>query len=278
MMKFLVMLLLMGGLSVSALSFSSQGHQLICQMAFDQLTPPEQTQLLEQIKPMGWQSYAIACMWPDSQEKQAIKRKKLGAHYINLQRGTLRLASQDCGQNEACLFTAINKERQAIKQLKSKKAAQQLAYLGHWLGDIHQPMHVSFADDYGGNRMAVKDATECARNFHNLWDWCLLDFVWQQQRELQEATIKQKSAWLLSKFANESVEQGDVLLWANQSYEITQSKEMGYCQAAGCLQTSKKIAIDIEYYQSQSEVVLVQIHAASSRLAGLLRQMMNEMN
>jgi len=25
-----------------------------------------------------------------------------------------------------------------------------LKFLGHWVGDIHQPLHVSFADDRGG--------------------------------------------------------------------------------------------------------------------------------
>jgi hypothetical protein len=30
-----------------------------------------------------------------------------------------------------------------------------LKFLGHWVGDVHQPLHVSFADDRGGNEIEI---------------------------------------------------------------------------------------------------------------------------
>ena len=54
--------------------------------------------------------------------------------------------------------------------------AQKLAslkFLGHWVGDIHQPLHVSFEDDRGGNGVLVTG--ECgASNLHAAWDTCLV--------------------------------------------------------------------------------------------------------
>jgi S1/P1 Nuclease len=40
--------------------------------------------------------------------------------------------------------------------LSSSSASEQerleaLKYLGHWDGDVHQPLHLSFQDDRGGN-------------------------------------------------------------------------------------------------------------------------------
>src|SRR6202042_1022788 len=47
-----------------------------------------------------------------------------------------------------------------------------LKFLGHWVGDIHQPLHVSFEDDRGGNNIAVTG--ECGSNLHSAWDTCLV--------------------------------------------------------------------------------------------------------
>lgn len=39
-----------------------------------------------------------------------------------------------------------------------------LKSLGHWVGDIHQPLHVSFEDDRGGNNIRVSGAGKSARS------------------------------------------------------------------------------------------------------------------
>ena len=38
----------------------------------------------------------------------------------------------------------------------------------HWVGDIHQPLHVSFEDDRGGNNIQVNG--QCSGNLHATWD------------------------------------------------------------------------------------------------------------
>ena len=47
-----------------------------------------------------------------------------------------------------------------------------LKFLGHFVGDVHQPMHVSFQDDRGGN--SVDTTGVCGSNLHSAWDTCLL--------------------------------------------------------------------------------------------------------
>jgi len=41
-----------------------------------------------------------------------------------------------------------------------------LKYLGHWVGDIHQPLHVSFADDRGGN--FIRESGPCVNSQHTV--------------------------------------------------------------------------------------------------------------
>ena len=39
-----------------------------------------------------------------------------------------------------------------------------LEFLGHWVGDVHQPLHVSFKDDRGGN--AILEQGPCDNDLH----------------------------------------------------------------------------------------------------------------
>ncbi|TGN74182.1 hypothetical protein EOW77_0034365 [Bradyrhizobium yuanmingense] len=40
------------------------------------------------------------------------------------------------------------------------------------MGDLHQPLHVSFGDGRGGNE--VTTIGECQTNLHSTWDTCLV--------------------------------------------------------------------------------------------------------
>jgi S1/P1 Nuclease len=46
-----------------------------------------------------------------------------------------------------------------------------LKFLGHWVGDVHQPLHVSFEDDRGGNGVKVSGVL-CGGKLHGVWDSC----------------------------------------------------------------------------------------------------------
>ena len=48
-----------------------------------------------------------------------------------------------------------------------------LKFLGHWIGDIHQPLHVSFADDRGGN--FIRESGPCVNSLHTVWDTCIIE-------------------------------------------------------------------------------------------------------
>ena len=53
-----------------------------------------------------------------------------------------------------------------------QKNLQLLKSLGHWISDLHQPMHVSFADDRGANKIDV--GSPCNTNLHSVWDTCII--------------------------------------------------------------------------------------------------------
>jgi hypothetical protein len=71
--------------------------------------------------------------------------------------GKVALDEDPCPLATDCVVSAIDKD---LAVLSSPSASQQerleaLQYLGHWVGDIHQPLNVSFEDDRGGKSVGV---------------------------------------------------------------------------------------------------------------------------
>ena len=63
--------------------------------------------------------------------------------------------------------------------------AEAMILLGHWIGDIYQPLHVGFSDDRGGNSIHVKRGPKQGQsdkpckvgsyNLHSVWDNCVVE-------------------------------------------------------------------------------------------------------
>jgi hypothetical protein len=126
-----------------------------------------------------------------------------------------------------------------------------LKYLGHWVGDLHQPLHVSFGDDRGGNN--VSTSGECLPNLHSAWDTCLvLKAVGEDPRAAAADLVKsitpaQQELW---------TQASDPRDWANESFAITRAAATQYClqQGAACNQSADDIVIDDAYIQANRDV------------------------
>src|SRR5262245_39755523 len=83
-----------------------------------------------------------------------------------------KIGADPCPTADKCVVTAILKDmRDLAFATDDKEQLLLLKSLGHWVGDIHQPLHVSFEDDRGGNKVEVDGP--CGRNLHGVWDGCI---------------------------------------------------------------------------------------------------------
>jgi len=99
-------------------------------------------------------SFTDACTWPDRPRKRAEE------HFINVGRSAHTIAVAQCPAVPKCLFTAIPADLDVLRTSNDDAATlASLKFLGHWIGDIHQPLHVSFADDRGGN--SIRESGPC---------------------------------------------------------------------------------------------------------------------
>src|SRR5690242_11305477 len=77
----------------------------------------------------------------------------------------------------ACVDGAIQNytSRLMDPSLPEKQLQEALMFLVHFIGDIHQPLHVGFASDEGGNTELGRFMTSTNVRLHHVWDTSMID-------------------------------------------------------------------------------------------------------
>ncbi len=89
-----------------------------------------------------------------------------------------------------------------------------LKLLVHFLGDLHQPMHVGKKEDRGGNDIQIQWFNE-GSNLHRLWDSDMIDHYGMSYTELANKLTN------YSKKEIRVIQRGSVLTWVEETQEIT---------------------------------------------------------
>jgi hypothetical protein len=173
-----------------------------------------------------------------------------------------------CAMANRCTGTAIEQDMAVLSSSSASDADKlmSLKFLGHWVGDIHQPLHVSLEDDRAGNNIHVNG--ECATNMHSAWDTCLVqkaigsDVSAAVTDLLSSITSGMKEEWGTANPRD----------WANESFAITRAPATKYCVQHGssCDARSGAVNIDHGYVETNIKIVRQQLQKAGVRLAHLL--------
>lgn len=202
---------------VSCMAWGKLGHRIVGAVADTYLTAKAK-QAIKQI--LGNESIAIASNWADFIRSDSSYEYLTPWHYINLPDSLNYLQMKDYLQKDtaADAYTKLNFLIAELKKhdLSKEKKVMYLHLLIHIVGDIHQPMHVSRDEDWGGNKIKVmwfKDAT----NLHSVWDDKLIEFQELSYTEYTQminfATPAQVSYW-----QNEPIEE-----WFFESHQLALS-------------------------------------------------------
>lgn len=210
-------------LPTAAWAFGSTGHQQICQLAYQQATATTKQHIdaLLQLKP--GETFAKGCVWPDEARNEPAFSYSKPHHFMNVKRDASKVEHQDCA-SVGCLLSAIRHHSAVLKTTQpSMEKLQSLLFLSHFVGDLHQPLHVSYADDLGGNKTAVYFLKQPA-NLHGVWDSGLLR---QLGYDKNDQLLQQKFADVSPRKIR-SWQQGDALKWANESLKQTRKVYQNY--------------------------------------------------
>jgi hypothetical protein len=143
------------------------------------------------------------------------------------------------------------------------------------VADLHQPLHVAFLDDRGGNQVSlVKGGYYSAPNMHALWDGGLLSRLkgrkqWQDVADqlARDITPAQRATWIQSAPVD----------WAQESYSLITATRAQYCDwqmiggATTCAARAGGRVFGEEYQAEFSDDVVMRLQQAAVRLAELLR-------
>ena len=162
--------------SLSAMAWGSNGHRIIGEIANSHLSKKAK----KNIKAiLGNESIAITSNWADFIKSDTAFNYLGPWHYVNIKQG-LNPKEFENYLNANTGVNAFNKLNFVITELKNptldvEKKRFYLRLLIHIAGDIHQPMHVSRAEDQGGNRIKVLWFNEPS-NLHAVWDDKIIEY------------------------------------------------------------------------------------------------------
>jgi hypothetical protein len=248
----------------NAWAWGDTGHRVVCELAFRLSAPETRAEIRRLIQADSeFDFFSDSCIWPDHPRKRAPE------HFINLPRTSTGIGvGNQCAMANTCTGTAIEQDMTVLSSSSANDAdkLRSLKFLGHWVGDIHQPLHVSFEDDRGGNNVNVNG--ECATNMHSAWDTCLIqkaigsDVSAAVTDLLSSITSGMKEEWGTTNPRD----------WANESFSITRAPATKYCiqHGSSCDSPSGAVDIDGSYVQTNIKIVRHQLQKAGVRLAHLL--------
>jgi hypothetical protein len=245
-------------LPFTSMAWGVLGHRIVGQVADSYLTPKAK-QAIQQI--LGSESIAMASNWADFIRSDTAYNYLAPRHYINLP-DSLNYQQLKEYLSKDTAADAYTELIFLVKQLKNKDLAKEkqvmyLRFLIHLVGDIHQPMHVSRAEDEGGNKIKVMWFRE-PTNLHAVWDEKLIDFQQLSYTEYTNAinfsTVDQRKAW----------QKEPISRWF---YESNQIAETLYGEIN---QNEQKLSYRYNY--DHIAIVNDRLLKAGIRLAGLLNE------
>lgn len=162
----------------SAMAWGLTGHRIIAEIAQRHLSKKARKNLEKLI---GKAPLAFWANWPDFIKSDTTdKWKQTGPwHYVDLpghldKDEFIKDLEALEGKN---LYTQIPEMEILLKNKNLPLEQRQIAlrFLIHFMGDLHQPLHVGRSEDAGGNKIKVVWFGNPS-NLHTLWDSQLIDY------------------------------------------------------------------------------------------------------
>ena len=266
--------------SADALAWNAAGHRLSAIIAWQEMAPETRafvdTALRHHPDHGRWREkagaddsaliFAEASTWPDSIRHDPRFAEETAAsplpgfpdmqrhsdwHYVDFDRRGKRGRGQ--------LDRQITTLSETLKTAQdAARIAWALPWLAHLVADLHQPFHVGYPADHGGNSLLVEDPADARRPFVSLHTW------WDDlpgKSGLRGKRLRQKAGALLAEQA--PPQQGNAALWLRESRALLPSL---YPESAG----SVALLVDATYQARARKIAERRISEAGWRLAGRL--------
>lgn len=185
MMRLIVLLFAALALSSPALAWGEYGHRTTAAIAMANVQPRTAAKirlLLRAEAGLGTPQCAVrsledASVWPDCLRGEGWRWGYSFAWHYQTQPvcGTFDVKANCANGN--CVTAQIERSRRILanRRLPAAQRLEALAFLVHFTGDVHMPLHSGDNGDLGGNAVSARYGIAPGRNLHSVWDGVLAE-------------------------------------------------------------------------------------------------------
>jgi hypothetical protein len=234
---------------------------------------------------------ATAAIWPDRLDRAATGTARW--HFINVPISTPFSIAGTCANHE-CDNDQIENMRTRLQNNQRGFAllappdpprsmtSQEVAFLIHFVGDVHQPLHAAWNGDRGGGCVPLakplvhSDGNANTTDLHIAWDIDAVLAAMKGHSGSEQAT----AAALFTRFkSGAAVSQATPADWARESNDIARTaiyQKLGIATHAvtsgDCAAGIKPVLITSSYLESNVAIVERRLMEAGIRLSNLLNE------
>lgn len=255
---------------VPALAWGGYGHATTARIAWANVKPETRAaiaRLIAHDRELGTpdcriRDLADAATWPDCLRKDPWRwAYTFSWHYQTEPIDQPYDSRKNCGGGE-CVSAQIERNERILadESLPANVRLEALAFMVHFAGDIHMPLHSGDNDDKGGNAVTTSYGIVPGLNLHWIWDGALA-----------ERAISSANPPLVRRYsATERAELGGGTPadWGRESWEL--AKDFVYPNAFGDAPLSDKAALTQEAIAAAVPVADRRIAQAGLRIAEYL--------
>ncbi|PRP85149.1 Nuclease S1 [Planoprotostelium fungivorum] len=255
-------------------AWGSLGHRIVASIAQDRLSQASLNYLNALLNGTQYKTLVDLAPLPDEYGHQSVGRWSSTCHYTNIPKDATHYTVDMCGG--CCVVSAVSNYTNLLRQemaspqicnFGSSDEPCPIEFLTHFLGDLHQPLHVGYGYDAGGNAVKVAfydkttDSFNNPMNLHTIWD---TEMIYKWSSNLKTAMTKMNQ-WIatnsdLVATFNSSL---NPVVWADESISYTVNDV--YTQTF-----DDSHPVDDTYYNQKIPIIMKRLAAGGVRLAATI--------
>ena len=265
-------------LPAPAFAWGYEGHQVIADIARNLLTPAVRAKvdalLATDTDSLTARDMASEATWADA-FRSAGHRETAQWHFVDIELSKPDLTAAcfgfppaggaaSAGPSQDCVVDKVEEFERELAEARTPAPERlpALKFLLHFVGDLHQPLHVSDNQDRGGNCVRVALGGPRTTNLHSYWDTAVVQALGTDPQTVAasleaQITPADRKAW----------EAGDPRTWAQEAFSVAQNVVYMIGSQPGCNPDAAPITLPSGYAQKAEAAVALQLKRAGVRLA-----------
>ena len=265
-----------------AFAWGEVGHKVVALIAWKHLDPAVRAKvealLAADKDTLTPPDFASRASWADRWDQEHKETAKWHFADVEITDGDMAKACYNfpklapgqlasAGPADDCVIDKIPEFAAELHDPTTPEAERILAlkYLVHFIGDMHQPMHIADHEDRGGNCILLDDGSGQKRNLHGFWDTGVVKDLGPTPEAIADKldgaiTPEQADAWV----------KGGPVDWATESFRLSASVAYKLPTLPTCKDTVAPQRLSMSYIQAARPVAAEQLQKAGIRLAASL--------